>query len=512
MNYRTLAKYLGVVSLILGASMLFSIPWAFPSLGGSETFEWGSVTALAGSAFVAGAIGLILYFLGRHDSGRLFRKETMAIVGLSWILATVLGALPFLLSHTKRSAEQPVTVADAIFESASGFSGTGATVLTDLEDPELVPRAVLFWRSETHFLGGLGIMVLLVAILGYGSAGKALLRTEMPGPDRQTGQTRSQHTAWIFTAIYLGLTLVLTILLMVQGLSIFDALCHAFGTIATGGFSTYNDSVGHFHNVGIEMTIAAFMVLACTNFTLLYFLLLWRPKTVFADVEFRTYLIILAVATALVVGFGVYQSDFPNFRAAFRYGFFQVASILTNTGFTTNNFDDWNEVGRGALFLLMFIGGCAGSTSCSVKVIRHIIFAKVLWQELQRAYHPSVVRPLKIGGQPIEDTDAVRNVLVYFGLILVIFVVGWFTLDFLEPDHVWSDLGRAPHEKLVDIASGVGATLNGVGPGLGTIGAIENYAHFQSISKYVLVLLMLLGRLELFAILVLFIPGFWRKW
>ena len=510
MNYRIISKHLGIVALIVAAAMLLSIPWAFPVFGGSRAFEMNAFVGLLVSALLSAGIGAALYFAGRPSTSPLLRKETMAIVGLSWILASLLGALPFLVGGVYREQGQPMTVADALFESASGFSGTGATVITDLEDPDMVARAVLFWRSETHFLGGLGIMVLFVAVLGHGSAGKALMRTEMPGPTKETGQNRTQHAAWVFTTIYLVLNVILTVMLLFEGMSPFDAICHAFGTIATGGFSTYNDSVAHFHSVGIEMTIAVFMVLACTNFTLLYLLALGRLREVFADIEFRTYLAVLAVATGLVVCFGIIHVDFASWRDAFRYGFFQVASILTNTGFTTHNFDQWNEIGRGALFLLMFVGGCAGSTSCSVKIIRHVLFGKILWRELERAYRPTVVRPLRVGGEPIEDAAIVNNVLVYFALLLVIFVVAWFAFDCIEPDHVWSDLGRAPHEKLVDIASGVGATLNGVGPGLGTIGAVENYAHFQPASKILFVFLMLLGRLELYVILVLFLPRFWR--
>jgi trk system potassium uptake protein TrkH len=414
------------------------------------------------------------------------------------------------MSGTKSEPNQSMTVTDAFFESASGFSGTGATVLTNVEDRELVPRAILFWRSETHFLGGLGIMVLFVAILGQGSAGKTLMRTEMPGPDKETGQSRTQHAAWAFTSVYLGLIVVLVVILLLQGVSLFDSLCHAFGTIATGGFSTYNDSVAHFGSVGVEMTIAVFMVLACTNFTLLYLLLLRRPKSLLADVEFRAYLLVLAGATALVVGSCLYYGDYGGWAGSLRYGFFQVASILTNTGFATDNFDEWNEIGRGTLFVLMFIGGCAGSTSCSVKIIRYVLLFKVIGHELEHAYHPTVVRPFTLGGKNIDQEGIRRQVLVYFCLLLIIFVSSWLALDFFEPDAAWSRLGHTRHEKLMDLASGVGATLNGVGPGLGTIGAVENYSHFQPESKLIFVLLMLLGRLELYAILVLFRPRFWR--
>jgi trk system potassium uptake protein TrkH len=227
-------------------------------------------------------------------------------------------------------------------------------------------------------------------------------------------------------------------------------------------------------------------------------------------VEFRGYLLVLVAATALVVGSCLYYGDYEGWGSSIRYGFFQVASILTNTGFSTDNFDEWNEVGRGTLFVLMFVGGCAGSTSCSVKIIRYILLFKVIGHELEHAYHPTVVRPFTLGGKQVDQVEIRRQVLVYFCLLLIIFVSSWLALDFFEPDAAWSRLGHTRHEKLMDLASGVGATLNGVGPGLGTTGAVENYSHFQPESKWIFVLLMLLGRLELYVVLVLFLPQFWR--
>jgi len=510
MNYRIIAKYLAIVCLIIGASMTLSLPYTLPAAAGNKAMSWSALGGLVGAAAVSIVVGGLLWVAGRNATGQLFRKEAMATVGLSWIVAGLLGALPFLMSGTRSTPGRAMTVADAVFESVSGFTGTGATVITDLEDPNLVPRAILFWRSETHFLGGLGIMVLFVAILGQGSAGKTLMRTEMPGPDLETGQSRTQHAAWVFASIYLGLIVILVFALLVQGVTLFDSLCHAFGTIATGGFSTYNDSVAHFESVGVEMTIAVFMVLACMNFTLLYLLLLRRTRRLFADAEFRGYLLVLTIATVMVAGSCIYYSDCARWPEAFRYAFFQVASILTNTGFASCNFDEWNEFGRGILFVLMFVGGCAGSTSCSVKIIRYILLFKVIWHELEHAYRPTVVRPFTLGGQKIDRDEIRKQVLVYFCLLLIIFVSSWLMLDFFEPDAAWVRLGHTRHEKLMDLASGVGATLNGVGPGLGTIGAVENYSHFQSVSKLLFVLLMLLGRLELYVILVLFIPRFWR--
>jgi len=551
MNKLLICRLLGLISLLIGGSMVLSLPWALPIFGPAEHFETGGFLALLGAMAVCGAVGGVLMFLGRKTAGdKLYRKEAMAVVGLSWLLATLLGALPFWFSNTcagRNASDEPIpmSIVDGIFESASGFSGTGATVLTNLEDHELVPRAILFWRSETHFLGGLGIMVLFVAILGMGSAGKALMVTEMPGPSQESAHASTRWAAWVFSMIFISLTATLTILLLCQGLSLFDALCHSFGTIATGGFSTHDTSIEYFGSVGVEMTITVFMILACTNFTLLYFLAVWKPKKLIADVEFRTYLMIMAAVVVTVVLALWLLGGFSNengkpidytFGESLRYGVFQVVSIQTNTGFGTDNFDEWNGLCRAILLLLMFIGGCAGSTSCSVKVIRHILFIKILWLEVEKVFRPSVVRHVRLGGKPLEDPDLRKNVLGYFGMILLIFLVAWMALVAIEPDQTWANVGRQRRqgqvdgdckavrleqariednllrrEKLVDCAGAVAATLNGVGPGLGIVGESKNYASLHPGSKFVLTWMMLLGRLEVFVILVLFVPRFWRS-
>lgn len=536
MNLRLLSKLLGLVAMLIGMSMVFSLPWAFPFCGGVWQHEQDGFLGLLGAIVLCFAVGGVLRYLGRNTKEHLFRKEAMAVVGLSWVLATVLGALPYTLSRTHRAVGVPMTIVDAMFESQSGFSTTGATVLTELEDPAIVPRCILFWRSSTHFLGGLGIIVLFVAILGQGSAGKALMRTEMPGPTQSTPQARMQQTAWVLFLIYSGLNAILAILLMLEGLGPFDALCHAFGTMATGGFSTYNLSAGYFatqpeiyNGALIEMTIMLFMVLAGTNFMLMYWVVLFRPRQLFADIEWRVYMGIILLVTVLVVCFGLYYGDFgphsgmeprpetaentleetgraSHLGTALRYGSFQVVSIMTTTGFCTDDFDRWNSFGRGILLLLMFIGGCAGSTGGGMKVIRHILFVKILRLELEQAYHPSVVRPLRIGGHPVEDQELRRNILVYFGLIVLIFAASWLFTITVEPDATWTE-----HEhKLIDSATCVIATLNNIGPGLGVVGATKNYANFTPWSKILFIWLMMLGRLELFVILVLFIPSFWR--
>ncbi len=532
MNFPLLAKILSRLAFLIGGTMVFSLPWTLPIFQATDTFETAGFTGLIGSIVISAVVGLGLWYGGKNATGRLYRKEAMAVVGLSWVLATILGAMPFLISGTQLGPGQPMGIADSLFESQSGFSTTGATVITDLEDPQLVPRSILFWRSSTHFLGGLGIIVLFVAILGQGSAGKALMRSEMPGPSKEGSQARMQHTAWTFAAIYIGLTAALTVILRIEGLDWFDSLCHSFGTMATGGFSTYNDSVGAFTSqnvvsnvqaVWIESTIILFMILAGTNFTLLYFVLLRQPGRLFADLEWRVFIGVILLATTVILLFGIYHADFTSWADGIRHGLFQTVSVLTTTGYgTTADFNAWNSVGRGLLFLLMFVGGCAGSTGGGMKVIRHILFLKILRLEVERAYHPSVVRPLRVSGEPVEDPELRRNILVYFGLVLVIFVFSWMALVAIEPDDTWratagvngmSDneaVERSIEHKLIDSATGIAATLNNIGPGLGVVGAKQNYSLFTPAAKLLFTFLMMLGRLEIFVIIVLLTPGFWR--
>ncbi len=639
MNFRLISRFLGILCIFFGLFMIFSLPWAYSSIGqhtdpkllpeihqsvdamlqvDDPRFERVGFFALVNSCVICVALGVLLMSLGRNVKVKLFRREAMAIVGLSWILATFLGALPFFLSGTIRgpsiriflgpqvpgtasaasvsiadvhwlswNAWQPLpniisgeqlevltalaengavgltrdqleretnnpyvadvvrelqripllepwlispedrdnatadrvdhyrlrwakmTWADCLFESQSGFSTTGATVLSDLEDPNLVPHCILFWRSSTHFLGGLGIIVLFVAVLGHGSAGKALMRAEMPGPSKEGSTEKMQHTAWIFTVMYAGLNLVLTVLLKVMGMTWFDAICHAFGTMATGGFSTYNASLGHFDSPLIEYTVTIFMILAGTNFTLLYFLVLFKPFLLIRDAEWRTYIGIIVMVTTIIIAVGMLGGDngFDSFSSAVRYSLFQVVSIVTTTGYGTNDFDQWSQLSRLLLLLLMFVGGCAGSTGGGMKVIRHLLFVKILRLEIEKSYRPRLIRPLLLGDQVVDDAAMRKGILVYFCLIFAIFAASWLLLIALEPDSTW---GIDPSNKLIDSASSVAATLHNIGPGLGTVGPSTNYGHFTSTSKCIFTLLMMLGRLEIFPMVVLAFPGFWR--
>lgn len=621
MNYRLIAKLLGILVLLMGFFMLFSLIWADPDVGfhthpqlQDSRLETEGIWGLLYSSLICWIFGGLLYHYGRNSQPKIFRRDAMAVVGLSWVLATVLGALPYLFSGTARGPslrvleesrevlvvsspwefwsswdrvtdisdqqflvidavanasargitqshlerltglEQATSifrelkqhpqigiwligpgedlrspanrashyriewvkmgVFDAMFESQSGFSTTGATVICDLEDPYLVPHCILFWRSSTHFLGGLGIIVLFVVLLGQGSAGKALMRAEMPGPTFESSNARMQHTAWMFAAMYTGLNVVLAIILVWSGMSAFDAICHSFGTMATGGFSTYNASLGHFSATGsngllIEYVVIIFMIFAGANFSLLFLVLIGKPVQLFRDLEFRTYVAVMGIVTVAIIGFGWYagDADFSTWETAFRNGLFQVVSIMTTTGFGTANFDNWNEVGRALLLLLMFVGGCAGSTGGGMKVIRHVLFYKIMRIEVEHAFHPKEVQLLKLGGKPTEDQTLRHSILVYFGLVTSLFIFGFAFVVMFESNLTWDD---DVSNKLLDSASAVAATLNNIGPGLGVVGATENYANFSCISKALFIWLMMLGRLEVLPILVLFSPRFWR--
>jgi trk system potassium uptake protein TrkH len=532
MNWLLLCRMLGLLGMLVGGSMVFSLPWAFPACGQAETFEargfWGIVASIGCSL----GIGAVLHWVGRKETAAILRKEALAIVGLGWLLAGVLGSLPYLFAGTLRAAGEPMTVADALFESISGFTTTGASVLTELDDPAFVPRCVLFWRSFTHWLGGMGIIVLFVAILGrLGAGGKALMRREVPGPINEAVRPRVRETAVVMWIIYVVLSGLLTIILALEGLSLYDAICHAFGTLATGGFSTHNASIGHYQSELVEGTIILFMIFAGTNFSLFYPVLhrrdprkrksIWgRLAPLRRDPEYRAYLSILLVAAVVLTVSLLWSGTYRSVPETIRHSTFTVVSIMTTTGFGTENFQEWNEFSKGMLLLLMFVGGCAGSTGGGIKVVRVMLFVKIVWLEIEQAFRPNVVRPLKVFGTRV-DNSLRHEVVVYFSLVLVIFVTSWMLLVAIEPDDHWvarggesgdSAVTAADHssEKLLDCASAVAATLNNIGPGLGVLGPHANYSGFSPQGKLLLSLLMLLGRLELFAILVLFVPAFWR--
>jgi trk system potassium uptake protein TrkH len=522
MNWLLLCRMLGMLGILVGVSMIFTLPWAFPICGQTETFEAAGFWSMVASFCCSLILGGMLYAFGRTDQSLILRKEALAVVGLGWCLAGGLGALPYLFAGVEVAPGVPMGIADALFESISGFTTTGASVLTDVEDPELVPRCVLFWRSFTHWLGGMGIIVLFVAVLGQlGAGGKALMRREVPGPIAEAVRPRVRETAITMWAIYVAFSAVATVLLCLEGLSLYDALCHSFGTMATGGFSTFNRGVGHFRSPSVEFTIVAMMVIAGSNFALFDAILKngggenRRLRDRFAplvrDQEWRLYLTILIAATATIAASLYRQGVYDRLSTAARHASFNVVSIMTTTGFGTEDFTQWTEFSKAVLVMLMFVGGCAGSTAGGVKVVRLLLLFKILWIELERAFRPNVVRPLRIGNTTL-DKHVRQDVPIYFGLIMVVFSLSWLLLVGIEADHHWNVPGQhSTAEKLFDSATAVATTLNNVGPGMGMVGPHSNFVFFSPASKLLLTLLMVLGRLEMFAILVLLLPSFWRS-
>ena len=520
MNWLILCRYLGLLGLLIGGSMLLSLPWAFPLFGQVDEFDRRGCLALLGSFAVAALVGGGMFVAGRNASGQVLRKEALAIVGLGWCLAGILGGLPYLLSGTLRQPGVTVTPIDATFEAVSGFTTTGASLLTQLEDPAYIPRCILFWRSFTHWLGGMGIVVLFVAILSHlGASGKALMRREVPGPISESVRPRVRETALIMWTIYVSLSALLVLIYMLEGMTFFEAHCHTFGTMATGGFSTWNASLGHYDSPLIEWTTILFMGIAGANFSLYYQTLRAAPgigernlfdrcKLLFWDAEFRTYLLIMGVSALVIMGNLVWIGRYPPFEGL-RHALFNVVSIMTTTGYGTEDFTTWPQFCKAIILALMYIGGCAGSTAGGVKVMRIILFTRIMRLEIERAFRPNVVRPLKISGVSV-DPQLRHDVVVYISLLLTVTFLAWMTLSAIEPDAVWTVQGHSESEKLLDCASAVVSTLNNVGPGMGILGPYENYAVFSQPGKVLLTLCMLLGRLELFAILVLFVPAFWR--
>ena len=512
MNYPLVFGFLGTVCHILGVSMLFSLPWAHPVLGGEWDNERSGAIGLVVSMAICFMTGFLLRFLGRGASESFSRKEATAIVALSWILATILGMLPFLLSGTERMEGVPLSVCDALFESQSGFSTTGATIFGELERSDLLPRCILFWRSTTHFLGGLGIMVLFVALLGHGTFGKTMMRFEWSG--KSSPRERMQLLAKALFKIYVTLNILLTTALVLQGLTLFDALCHSFGTVATAGFSTFNASAGHFVDagyssaVGIEWTLMLFMFIGGTNFVLLYWFALRKPERLFRNTEWRVYLGIIFVATILIICSGI--NDNPT-ETPIRTVLFHVVALATTTGYVTAEYEKWNGFACGVFLLLMFIGGCAGSTAGGFKVLRAVSIWKLLPQEIEKAYRPNVVRPLLLDGTPMEK-DVIQRILVHLSVMAAVFVTATLFILAFEPATAWGTPRVGGDRKLIDSASAVVSCMNNVGPGLGLVGARQNFGNFSEPAKFLFAWLMMLGRLEFFVVLSLFHRGFWSGW
>ncbi len=480
MHLSSTLNILGFLMMFLAATMLLPVPF---SLYYGET----DYPALIISAFITFFAGFAAFRLSRFR-GDLRAKEGFAVVALGWLFFSLFGSIPFVLSGYIPS------FTDAFFETMSGFTTTGATILANIES---LPRGLLFWRSLTHWIGGMGIIVLSLAILPFlGVGGMQLFKAEVPGPVADKLTPRIAETAKILWGVYLVFTLVQTGLLMLGGMNLFEALCHAFGTLATGGYSTRNASVGAYASAFIDYVVILFMILAGTNFALHYRFLRGDFKVYLRNQEFLFFLAIIGLATFFIGLDTFLHSRQPVFKV-FRDTLFQVASIITTTGYATADYEQWSSGSQVILLFLMFIGGCAGSTGGGMKVIRIFVLTKFVFSEIVRLLHPHAVVPVRIGNTAV-NREVLSNILGFSVLYIFMFALGVFVMAMLG----------------LDVASAFGAvaaTLGNVGPGLGSVGPMDNYAHIPFLGKWVLSFLMLLGRLEVFTVVILFSPAFWQK-
>ncbi|MEM5948168.1 TrkH family potassium uptake protein [Spirochaetia bacterium 38H-sp] len=480
-HIRSIIRILGFLWLILAAFML--IPFAISCFEKADTFYAFFTTILI--MLLTGLASIVL--TKKKETLKMNTKDGFIFVTFAWISASAFGALPFVISYSIPS------YTDAFFETMSGFTTTGASILTEIEG---FPHSILFWRSLTHWLGGMGIVVLAVALLPLlGIGGAQLFKAESPGPTLDKIAPSIKDTAKILWKIYLFFTLAETVLLLFGGMNLFDALTHTFGTLATGGFSPKNSSVGAYNSAYIDVVITVFMVLAGFNFGLYYYVLLRKPGKILQNSEARAYISIFVVST-LIVAFSI-KPLYGTFLNALRYAGFQNASILTTTGYATADFDKWPTLAKGVLFFLMFIGGCSGSTGGGIKVIRIITLAKQAITEIKYLIFPYGVFKVKINKEPVRK-DFILTVTGFF--FLYIFILLGVTLVIAGGGH-----------DLLTAFSGALVTVGNIGPGFAKIGPTQNYSFFSPLIKWVLSFAMMAGRLEIYTVLVLFHPRFWRS-
>ncbi|OFX16866.1 MAG: potassium transporter [Bacteroidetes bacterium GWA2_31_9] len=480
LNINIIVKFIGILLVIEGLFMLTALP--FSIYYGENLMP---IIYAANITLIAG--GIMWLFTRNYKDQNVGRREGFIMVTLTWVAFSLFGALPFYISK-----EIP-NYTDAFFETMSGFTTTGASILTDIES---VSKGLLFWRSMTHWMGGMGIIVLSLAVLPLlGIGGMQLFIAEVPGPVPDKLHPRVTETAKRLWAIYVLITFAEIIFLMFGGMPFFDSICHSFGTMATGGFSTKNDSIAGYSPY-IQYVITFFMILAGMNFTLHYFALKRKFQKVISNEELKAYLFIIFSTVIVITIFLVFLSDY-GVEKAFRDGIFQVVSIITTTGFVSADYLQWPVYLWFLIFLLMFIGGCAGSTGGGTKVARQLLLFKNTILELKRMIHPKAVIPVKLNKKNVPQ-EIVTNVMAFIIIYVFIFIISSVLMSFIGLDF----------ETAV---GSVAATLGNIGPGIGDVGPVDNYASISDTGKWFLSLLMLLGRLEIFTVLLLITPYFWRK-
>jgi trk system potassium uptake protein TrkH len=466
----------------------------------SGIYQDGVTLDIAMAAIVTLLVGMMAMFYTRGHRKEVKRKEGYIIVTFGWIIMSLSGVLPYIFSGAIPS------VTDAFFETISGYTTTGASVLNDIE---VLPEGILFWRSLTHWIGGMGIIVLAIAILPLlGIGGMQLFAAEAPGPGGDKLHPRITDTAKRLWFIYVGYTVAETILLKLAGMSFFDAMNHALATLSTGGFSTKNTSVAFWNNQPIiQYIIIVFMFLAGTNFVISYFAFTKKIQRVIKDEEFKVYSIFILGFTLVAFLIVLLQADVPisdyhpqvwgKTESAFRHSLFQVLAIVTTTGFVTADFTNWTPFLTVFFFGLMFLGGSAGSTSGGIKVMRHLLIIKNGILEFKRTLHPNAVIPVRYNNKTVTE-HIVYNIIAFFVLYMLLFIIGALVLGFLGLDF----------ESAV---GGAASSLGNVGPALGDLNPVVNFSELPAFGKWWCGFLMLLGRLELFTVLILLTPFFWKK-
>jgi trk system potassium uptake protein TrkH len=482
MRWSFILNIIGMLILFLGICMIFPLFFGL-------YFKDQSIFPLVKSMGITIGSGVALIFcFKRTKVEHISHREGMAIVAIGWTAIGFFGAFPFYLGA------EFSTFVDAFFESVSGFTTTGSSILTDIE---AVSKGLLFWRSFIQWLGGMGIIVLSVAILPFlGVGGMQLYKAEVPSPVPDKLKPRIRDTATVLWKVYALISLAQVLFLMIGGMNLYDALCHAFTTMPTGGFSTKNASIAHFDSVYFDTVIIIFMLLAGINFSLHYQFLRGKPLAFWRDSECRFFLGSVFILIAIVT-FNIYGTVYETLGRAFQYGAFQVVSIVTTTGYATADYELWPAMSQLILLLCMFLGASAGSTGGGMKCLRVMLALKYCYKELFSLIHPRAVKHIKIGRVPVHE-DVVRSVLGFMGLYVGLFAFSSVLIASMGVD-------------LVTSVASVAATIGNIGPGLGMVGPVDNFAHIPYLGKWVLIWCMLLGRLEIYTVIILFVPEFWRK-
>ncbi len=480
-NFKVIFNIVGFLLILDGIAMMLGIPF-------SIYYNDNDILVLLISGTITSLIGFVMYYFTKGSGKDIRKREGYIVVSLGWLAMTLFGAIPFVVHGSIPN------FTDAFFETMSGFTTTGASILNDIE---AMPHGLLFWRSLTQWLGGMGFIVLSLAILPIlGIGGMQLFVAEVPGPTKDKIHPRVRETAKRLWGIYVLFTFAEVILLFIGGMDFFDSVCHSLTTMATGGFSTKQSSIAHFNSPFIQYVIVLFMFMAGMNFSLHYYWLHRKLKPVTQNEEFKFYSFLI-IGFTLLITVGMLFNSNSDFELTFRESLFQVVSMITTTGFVTTDYEMWGVFFHVIFFLLLFIGGSAGSTGGGIKVVRHLLLIKNSALELKRLIHPRAVIPVRYNKISVNQ-DIVFNIMAFLLFYIAIFVFGTLVLAFIGLDFLTS-------------MGAVATSLGNVGPAIATVGPVDNFSHIPDFGKWFLSFLMLMGRLELFTVLIIFSPSFWKK-